>query len=107
MGYWAAARAALPAAVEVLAQAAGRGADVTDLLARTTTLPIPSSSTVSATTEYTWDSYNYGDITQIAEWNFGNAPFLSALLPFRPPIGMSQRLRLPSTNSLVLTVDSR
>jgi RHS repeat-associated protein len=40
--------------------------------ATTTTLPIPGSS-VSATTEYTWDTSNYGNVTQIAEWNFGTS----------------------------------
>jgi RHS repeat-associated protein len=33
----------------------------------TTTLPIPGQS-ISSTTEYTWDTNNYGNIVQTAEW---------------------------------------
>jgi hypothetical protein len=40
---------------------------------QTTTLPIPGSS-VSATTGYTWDPGNIGNLTQVKEWNFGNSP---------------------------------
>lgn len=42
------------------------------LLATTTTLPIPNSGNVNATTEYAWDAY--GNQTSIQEWNFGNSP---------------------------------
>jgi RHS repeat-associated protein len=46
------------------------------LLATTTTLPMPGSSNISATTGYTWDNGNqgkYGEVTQISEWNFGSS----------------------------------
>ncbi|HEV2248758.1 MAG TPA: hypothetical protein VGW37_19105, partial [Terriglobia bacterium] len=41
-------------------------------LAQTTTLPIPGSS-VSATTEFAWDTNNYGNLTTLSEWNFGSS----------------------------------
>jgi protein phosphatase len=50
----AAARAALPAAVEVLTQAAGRGADVADLLARTSARSTNASAFTDAYRRYVW-----------------------------------------------------
>lgn len=54
----------------------GSPSNYVHLRAATTTLPIPNGN-VSATTQYGWDSNNqglYGELTQITEWNFGNAP---------------------------------
>ena len=42
-------------------------------LVRNTVLPLPGSGTVSATTEYTWDTSNDGNVTQVSEWNFGTS----------------------------------
>lgn len=50
----AAARAALPAAVEVLAAAAGRGADVAGLLARTTSRAANAEAFTAAYRRYVW-----------------------------------------------------
>jgi RHS repeat-associated protein len=41
-------------------------------LAETTTLPIPGSS-VSKTTEFAWDTNNYGNLITLSEWNFGSS----------------------------------
>jgi RHS repeat-associated protein len=43
------------------------------LLAATTTLPVPSGN-LNKTVEYTWDTNNYGTLTQIGEWAFNNPP---------------------------------
>ena len=37
-----------------------------------TTLPVPGGN-VSATTQYTWDSSNNGNLTKISEWNFNSS----------------------------------
>jgi protein phosphatase len=52
----AAANAALPKAVDVLATAAGRGVDVTDLLARTTSRAANSVAYREAYRRYCWDT---------------------------------------------------
>lgn len=49
------------------------GASNVHLLAATTTLPVPGGN-LSKTVEYAWDSNNYGNVTQISEWNFGSSP---------------------------------
>ena len=41
--------------------------------AETTTLPVPGGS-ISATTEYTWDTTSFSNLTQKSEWNFGSSP---------------------------------
>jgi RHS repeat-associated protein len=38
-----------------------------------TILPVPGSS-ISKTVEYTWDTNNYGNVTQVFEWKFGSSP---------------------------------
>jgi RHS repeat-associated protein len=43
----------------------------------TSTLPTPSGS-LSKTVEYSWDTNNYGNVTQISEWNFGSSLTSSA-----------------------------
>ena len=42
-------------------------------LAETTTLPMPGSLSVSKTTEFVWDTNNYGNLTTLSEWNFGSS----------------------------------
>jgi len=38
--------------------------------AATTTLPVPGGTNVNQTTEYTWDTTHFGNITQKSDWNF-------------------------------------
>jgi RHS repeat-associated protein len=38
--------------------------------AATTSLPLPGGTTLNQTTEYSWDTTNYGNLMQESEWNF-------------------------------------
>jgi RHS repeat-associated protein len=38
--------------------------------ATTTSLPLPGGTTLNQTTEYSWDTTNYGNLIQESEWNF-------------------------------------